>query len=80
MDALNALLWTMDRRMRRRKLVRGRAETLHAFARRVRSAGSETAPTEAAAAWYTAYAEARYRGRVDKETVRRLQDTMVAVG
>jgi hypothetical protein len=52
----------LDRRLRRRNLVRQPAETLHQFARRVRAASSGDDGLCQCADWYLHYARARYNG------------------
>ncbi len=61
------LLHRMDRRLKRRGLVRAPSETLHQFARRVRvladtlQTGAERTWPHVSADWYVAYANTRFR-------------------
>jgi hypothetical protein len=59
---MQQLLARLDRRLARRKLARGRHETLHQFARRLRDAAVDDERLLRCADWYLHYARVRYAG------------------
>lgn len=65
------MLHRMDRKLKRRGLIRSPNETLHQFARRVETAsGNDPEQTEQlrqAATWYREFANERYQGRMPRE-------------
>ncbi len=69
--ALQALMKRMDRKMRRRGFARAAHETPHRFALRLEA--SEKPGLASAAAWYRAYAMARYTGDTAPDTAARLR-------
>ncbi|WP_339907104.1 transglutaminaseTgpA domain-containing protein [Symmachiella dynata] len=72
-DQLQRLLQKMDARMRKHKLQRGAGETLHQFSDRVaRNATDQN--LEAAALWYRRYADVRYGGDINPESLEHLEN------
>ncbi len=70
--AMRRLLAQVDRDVAKLDRKRTPDETLHAFAARV----EEVSPPHAA--WYRAYADARYRPDLDADTIARLRDEVPA--
>lgn len=63
LDPALAMRHWLDRRLRRRGLIRGASETLHQFAARIQQQSAADPWLLQAAAWQHQYAEVRYAGR-----------------
>jgi transglutaminase-like putative cysteine protease len=73
---LRKLLGRMDRRLEKRGITRPESQTLHQFARRLRSHAELDADAEALGDWYVSYARVRYGEPVTPAGVDALEEKM----
>jgi hypothetical protein len=76
---LQTALSEMERRLRRRNLVRRPSQTLHDFAGEVLASGMPSDKAQAVSDWYRDFAVVRYRGPITAGEVARLRKSMSVV-